>query len=152
MGEGAGVGRDKGSHCCGDRSAATGEREGSGNLKVKMQITQPGDGARMGWGQGREEEGERQRGGSRWGRGRWQRGVQGGTGYTPKHTPRPVPVCRESRRQKIKAPLVPYWRQPGPGGRGAISRVSWVAGRAEGGCRVRLAATRRAGDFIAMGR
>lgn len=25
-------------------SAATGEREGSGNLKVKMQITQPGDG------------------------------------------------------------------------------------------------------------
>lgn len=37
-------GADKESNGCPTRSAETGEREGSGNLKVKMQITQPGDG------------------------------------------------------------------------------------------------------------
>ena len=35
------MGKDKGSH---GSAAATGEWEGSGNLKVKMQIRQPGDG------------------------------------------------------------------------------------------------------------
>lgn len=38
------MGGDKGSNVCRAGSSATGEREGSGNLKVKMQITQPGDG------------------------------------------------------------------------------------------------------------
>lgn len=52
--------KDKGSH--GQRgsaagSAATGEREGSGNLKVKMQIRQPGDGDP---GRGRKGAGSKQ--------------------------------------------------------------------------------------------
>lgn len=38
------MGKDKGSQGSTPGSVATGEREGSGNLKVKMQITQPGDG------------------------------------------------------------------------------------------------------------
>lgn len=38
------MGKDKGSHGSAAGSVATGKREGSGNLKVKMQITQPGDG------------------------------------------------------------------------------------------------------------
>lgn len=49
------MGRDKGSNGCRAGSAATGEREGSGNLKVKMKITQPGD-ENPGVGRGRRRE------------------------------------------------------------------------------------------------
>lgn len=49
---------DKGSHAARPGSSATGEREGSGNLKVKMQITQPGDGNPGGGGRKKGEERE----------------------------------------------------------------------------------------------
>lgn len=60
--EGEGLGRRdseiKGATAARPGSAATGEREGSGNLKVKMQITQPGDGNPGGGGRRKGEERE----------------------------------------------------------------------------------------------
>lgn len=64
--EGEGLGRRgaeiKGTTAARPGSAATGEREGSGNLKVKMQITQPGDGNPGGGGRKKGEESEAVRG------------------------------------------------------------------------------------------
>lgn len=66
-------------------SAATGEREGSGNLKVKMQITQPGDGNPGGDGRRKGEESGAVRGASLDGKkGLWPGVSEVGPG-TPPH-------------------------------------------------------------------
>lgn len=140
--QGGGGGGDKASNCCPAGSGATGEREGSGNLKVKMQITQPGDG-NPGGGGGRKGGGEWSLDGgwNGWKEGLWPRGSEVGPGTLPHRC-----LLRVTEAEKKCAPD-PYqsWR-PRP-----IPRAS-PGLRGAGGCWVRLAAARRVGDFIAMGR
>lgn len=142
------MGKDKGSHGSAAGSAATGEREGSGNLKVKMQIRQPGDGD-----PGREEE----RGGEsavREGRETVRKRALGkgleavaSEDQSGASIPAP-PLFAKSRggrkRHTHSWPLLSSEQEP-------IPRVS-PGLRGAGGCRVRLAEAQRVGDFIAMGR
>lgn len=114
-------------------SAATGEREGSGNLKVKMQITQPGDGNPGGGGGRKGEESGAVRGARMGGKkGLWPRGSEVGPGSPPQRC-----LLRVREAEKKRAPD-PYHSarpkpiprsSPGCGARGAAG-CAWLRRRA----------------------